>query len=74
MNYLTPVAPCDGTLIGINLTNNMANLVFYQTRKQTGSHLDKVDVISAIVMNVHDLEQFRNAITENLDNVKNHEK
>lgn len=74
MNYLMPVAPCDGTLIGINTANGMANLIFYQTRKQTGSHIDKMDVISAIVMNVHDLEQFRNAITENLSNVKNREK
>lgn len=74
INYLVPLSACDGTLIGANVATGMANLIFYQTRKLNGSHIDKVDVIGAVGMSIKDLEQFRDAITENLDSLKNREK
>ena len=52
----------------------MVSLTFFQTRKQTGDHIDRVDVIGAILMSVEDLEKYRDAITENLENLKNREK
>ncbi len=65
-NYLVPLSPSDGNLVAVNNTNNIVNLLFYQVRKQTGDHIDKVDVTGAILMNVEDLRKFRDAITENL--------
>jgi|GEM_PF-2884249 len=73
MNYKVPLSLCDGTLIAIN-ENGMANLLFYQMRKISGEHVDKIDVIGAIAMNTQDLENYRDAINENLKNVKNREK
>jgi hypothetical protein len=73
-NYTVPLAPTDGTLIGVNPVNKMVNLLFYQTRKQTGDHVDKVDVIGAILMSIEDLKNYRDAITENLENLEKREK
>jgi hypothetical protein len=74
MNYLVPMSPCDGTIISINSTNNAAQLLFYQIRKQTDNHIDKVDITGAILMDTKHLERFRDAITENLETIKNREK
>lgn len=73
MNYHVPLAPCDGTLVAIN-PNGMVNLLFYQVRKVTGEHLDKIDITGAVLMTTEDLENYRDAINENLDNIKNREK
>lgn len=73
MNYQVPLAPCDGTLVAIT-PNGMVNLLFYQMRKNTGEHIDKMDVTGAVLMTVQDLENYRNAINENLENIKNREK
>jgi len=73
-NYLVPLAPSDGNLIGI-AANGTVNLLFYQTRKQTGEHIDKVDVTGAVLMtSITDLENYRNAINETLDQYKKSEK
>jgi hypothetical protein len=73
MNYMVPTAPCDGTIVMLN-PNGLANLLFYQVRKATGEHIDKVDVTGAVVMSLQDLENYRDAITENIENFKNREK
>jgi hypothetical protein len=73
-NYTVPLSPSDGNLIAVNTANGMANVLFYQTRKMTGDHVDQVDVIGAILMSITDLEKYRDAITENLENIKNREK
>jgi hypothetical protein len=72
-NYLVPLAPSDGNLVAINHENGLVNLLFYQARKQTGDHIDKVDVTGAILMNVKDLKRLRDAITENLEQHENRE-
>jgi hypothetical protein len=66
-NYMVPVSPADGNLIAINRQSGASQLVFYQVRKQSGEHIDKVDVIAAIAMGVEDLRRYRDAITENLE-------
>lgn len=43
INYKVPLSPCDGTIVAIN-PNGMVNLLFYQTRKMTGDHIDKADI------------------------------
>ena len=73
-NYTVPLAPCDGNVIAVNPANGMANILFYQTRKITGEHIDKIDITGAVLMNIADLEKYRDAITENLENIKNREK
>ena len=73
-DYKVPLSPSDGNLIGINQANGMVNLLFYQVRKQTGNHLDKIDITGAVLMSVDDLTKYRDAITENLNNLKNREK
>lgn len=73
MNYKVPLSPCDGTILTVN-QNGMVNLLFYQVRKASGEHIDKVDVTAAVLMNVQDLENYRDAINENLDNFKKREK
>lgn len=73
-NYLVPLSPTDGSMVFVNAENGMANLLFYQVRKQTGEHIDKVDVTAAVLMSVEDLKNYRNAITENLDNLEKREK
>lgn len=73
-DYKQPLAPSDGNLIGIG-PNGSVNLIFYQTRKQTGEHIDKVDVIGAILMpSVEDLEKYRDAISETIEQYKKSEK
>ena len=74
MNFMVPVSACDGTLISISPEAGLVRLMFYQVRKATGEHLDKIDVTGAVMMNVQDLENYRDAINENLDNIKNKEK
>jgi hypothetical protein len=74
MDYKVPLSPSDGNLIGINQTNGMVNLLFYQVRKQTGNHLDRIDITGAVLMSVQDLEKYRDAISENLENYKKREK
>jgi len=72
--YKVPLAPSDGNLIGIG-PNGAVNLLFYQTRKQTGEHIDKVDVTGAILMSsVDDLEKYRDAISETIDQYRKNEK
>ena len=73
INYKVPLSPCDGTIVAIN-PNGMVNLLFYQTRKMTGDHIDKADITWAVLMNVKDLRNYRNAINENLENFKEQEK
>jgi len=73
MNYKVPISPCDGTIVAIN-PNGMVNLLFYQVRKATGEHIDKVDITGAVLMNVQDLQNYRDAINENLDSLKKREK
>lgn len=73
-DYKVPLSPSDGNLIGINQQNGMVNLLFYQVRKQTGNHLDKIDITGAVLMSIDDLKKYRDAISENLDNYKNREK
>ena len=70
INYTVPVSPSDGNIIAINKKNDRVNLIFYQARKQTGDHLDKVDVIGAILMNIEDLKKYRDAINENLEQIE----
>lgn len=72
-NYLVPLAPSDGNLIAINNASGVVNLLFYQVRKQTGDHIDKVDVTGAVLTSVKDLHKFRDAITENLEQIENQE-
>ena len=72
-NYQVPLSPTDGTMVFVNSENGMANLLFYQVRKQTGEHIDKVDVTGAVLMSVEDLKNYRNAISENLDNIEKRE-
>ena len=74
-NYLVPTSPMDGNIIGINNQNGSANVVFYQIRKQTGQHIDKVDVISSIsIANIDDLRNFRDAVSEAIDQFEKQEK
>lgn len=74
LNYQVPLSPTDGSLIFVNTDNGMANLLFYQVRKQSGEHIDKVDITGAVLMSVEDLKNYRDAITENLENIKHREK
>lgn len=66
-DYKVPFSPADGNIIGINRQNGSANIIFYQIRKASGDHIDKADVIAAILTNIEDLTKFRDAITENLE-------
>lgn len=74
-NYKVPLSPNDGNLIGINNQSGMVNLIFYQTRKQTGEHIDKADVIGAILMhNIQDLKNFRDAMGDAISQYEKREK
>lgn len=73
MDYKVPSSPCDGTIVMLN-PNGMANLLFYQIRKVSGEHIDKVDVTGSVLMSLQDLENYRDAINENIENFKNREK
>ncbi|MFI5271013.1 MAG: hypothetical protein ACHQT9_03150 [Candidatus Saccharimonadales bacterium] len=73
-NYLVPLSPTDGSLVFINGDSKMANLLFYQVRKQTGEHIDKIDVTGAILMSLEDLKNYRNAISENIEATEKREK
>lgn len=73
-NYLVPLSPSDGNIVAINQESGVVNLLFYQVRKQTGEHIDKIDVTGAILTNVEDLRKFRDAITENLEQHETREK
>jgi hypothetical protein len=73
-DYKVPVTPSDGNLVGIS-QQGIVNLTFYQTRKQTDDHIDKADVIGAILMsNVDDLKNFRDALTDVIDQFEKREK
>jgi hypothetical protein len=73
-NYMVPLSPTDGSLVFINGESKMANLLFYQVRKQTGEPIDKIDVTGAVLMSLEDLKNYRDAISENIEATENREK
>jgi hypothetical protein len=73
MNYVTPVAVQDGNLISLN-ENGVGNLAFYQIRKVTGSHIDELDIVGSFhVANVQDLKNYRDTLTQVIDNYEKQE-
>jgi hypothetical protein len=74
MNYVTPVLMQDGNLISLT-ENGAGNLSFYQIRKVTGNHIDELDVVASIhVANVEDLKNYRDTLTQVIDNYNVREK
>ena len=74
INYQVPVIMQDGNLISLS-DNGAGNLGFYQIRKVTGNHIDELDIVASIyVANVEDLKNYRDTLSQVIDNYEAREK